>query len=148
MMNRRSVLKRAIYWIICLFGSLVAGASFSLYPFGLPRKTTRYLPVLPLEEAPRKGVKTVLIPFTVGDKRYERRAFLVATDGSLMALSSQCTHLGCLVNWDANRKEFLCPCHGGRYDVLGRPISGPPPAPLAVLPLKVEGDMIHVGVRI
>jgi len=147
-LNRRSVLKRAVYWMVCLFGAMVAGASVSLYPFGVRRKETRYFPVLPLDEAPGKGVKTVLIPFSIGGKLNERRAFLVATDGGLMALSSQCTHLGCLVNWDANRREFLCPCHGGRYDTLGRPLSGPPPAPLDILPLKIEGGMIHVGVRI
>ena len=147
-MNRRSVLKRAIYWISFLFGGIGLAASISVYPFGARRKRLSFLPVLSVEDAPRKGVRAILVPFTAGGKRNERRAFLVATDQGLMALSSQCTHLGCLVNWDAGRREFLCPCHGGRYDMEGRRLSGPPPAPLEILPLRIEGDMIYVGVRI
>lgn len=46
------------------------------------------------------------------------------------AFSAVCTHLGCLVKWDAPKGEFLCPCHAAVFDKDGRVVSGPPPAPL------------------
>jgi cytochrome b6-f complex iron-sulfur subunit len=62
------------------------------------------------------------------------------------AFSAICTHLGCIVEWDENRQIILCPCHDGRFSPLnGAVISGPPPAPLAELPLSVEGDAIYVS---
>jgi Rieske Fe-S protein len=63
----------------------------------------------------------------------------------LFALSPVCTHLGCLVNWDYNKKEFICPCHGGKYDMEGKVRGGPPPAPLNRLPLEVRDEKVYIG---
>lgn len=64
----------------------------------------------------------------------------------IKAFSAICTHLGCIVEWDQNRQIILCPCHDGRFSPLnGAVISGPPPAPLAQLPVSVEGDAIYVS---
>jgi carotenoid phi-ring synthase / carotenoid chi-ring synthase len=44
------------------------------------------------------------------------------------AISLSCTHQGCKINQVFNsegKKEFLCPCHGARYDAEGHVISGP-----------------------
>ncbi|RME66309.1 MAG: hypothetical protein D6778_04940 [Nitrospirae bacterium] len=68
--------------------------------------------------------------------------------GTLYALSPVCTHLGCLVNWNYLKGEFQCPCHGGRYDIKGRVIGGPPPRPLTRLPLKIEGEKVLVGLKV
>jgi Rieske Fe-S protein len=46
---------------------------------------------------------------------------------NLNVLSSICAHLGCPVRWYAPESEFLCPCHGGLYDINGEHIGGPPP---------------------
>jgi Rieske Fe-S protein len=72
--------------------------------------------------------------------------FLVrnSTDGQVRALSSTCTHLGCRVSWDATSQQLLCPCHGGAYDRTGAVVGGPPPAPLATLTTRVDGDQIFV----
>ncbi len=76
----------------------------------------------------------------------ERRVvFLVKTgDAEVTALSSTCSHLGCRVSWDAEAKALKCPCHGGVFDRTGAVTAGPPPAPLARLPVKVEGDQVLV----
>ena len=145
--ERRSFLKRAVVWGFALISGLAAASLLTLSPIRLKKKTSRFVSVLPIEDVPRLGVKVVRVPRTMGDSVIEQRAFLVATDQGLLALSSQCTHLGCSVNWDGGLKEFVCPCHGGRYDSLGRPKAGPPPAPLAVLPLRVEGGFIQVAVE-
>src|SRR5262249_2896518 len=47
-----------------------------------------------------------------------------------IAISSRCAHLGCPVRWVDAAERFICPCHGGVYDLLGRRVGGPPPRPL------------------
>jgi glycine/D-amino acid oxidase-like deaminating enzyme/nitrite reductase/ring-hydroxylating ferredoxin subunit len=46
-------------------------------------------------------------------------------DGRLHAVSGRCTHLGCLVAWNAAERTWDCPCHGSRYTYQGRVIQGP-----------------------
>lgn len=46
-------------------------------------------------------------------------------EGMLHALSSVCTHMKCIVDWNPAEKTWDCPCHGSRYDALGHVISGP-----------------------
>jgi menaquinol-cytochrome c reductase iron-sulfur subunit len=76
-----------------------------------------------------------------------KNIFLVRTgDSGVIAIDSTCTHLGCGVRWDADEQLIKCPCHGGVYDRMGTVRSGPPPAPLARLTTKVEGDQILVQV--
>jgi len=65
--------------------------------------------------------------------------------GELLALSAVCTHLGCIVQWEKEKKSFLCPCHAGRFSPEGAVISGPPPKPLARLPFVVANGAITVG---
>ncbi len=62
-----------------------------------------------------------------------------------IAFSRVCTHLGCLVDYDAASGMMVCPCHAGRYDLEGTVLSGPPPRPLQKLPVKVEGDHVVIG---
>jgi menaquinol-cytochrome c reductase iron-sulfur subunit len=51
-------------------------------------------------------------------------------DGTVLALSNICSHMQCDVHWDKRLSQFLCPCHGGLYDIKGTNIGGPPPRPL------------------
>lgn len=48
---------------------------------------------------------------------------------SLNVMNSSCAHLGCPVRWTVSegQGEFLCPCHGGIYDINGGYVGGPPP---------------------
>jgi len=46
-------------------------------------------------------------------------------DGRLHAVSGRCTHLGCLVAWNAAERTWDCPCHGSRYTYDGQVIQGP-----------------------
>ncbi len=56
---------------------------------------------------------------------------VIRTPQGFRAFSAVCTHLGCIVGWDAERRVITCPCHGGVFDSNGRVTSGPPPRPLA-----------------
>jgi Rieske Fe-S protein len=45
----------------------------------------------------------------------------------LNVLSNSCAHLGCPVRWNSEKQLYLCPCHGGLYDINGGWVGGPPP---------------------
>ncbi|MFI2506386.1 FAD-dependent oxidoreductase [Streptomyces sp. NPDC018972] len=51
-------------------------------------------------------------------------------DGTLHAVSARCTHLGCLVDFNAAERAWECPCHGSRFDTDGKVIQGPATRPL------------------
>jgi cytochrome b6-f complex iron-sulfur subunit len=56
---------------------------------------------------------------------------VVRTPQGFRAYSAICTHLGCIVGWDAQRKLIACPCHAGFFDLNGRVVGGPPPRSLS-----------------
>ncbi|RZK41840.1 MAG: FAD-dependent oxidoreductase [Pedobacter sp.] len=56
----------------------------------------------------------------------EKMAIYKDEDGNVNALSPTCTHAGCIVNFNSVEKSWDCPCHGGRFDLKGNVISGPP----------------------
>ena len=47
-------------------------------------------------------------------------------------LNAVCTHLGCVVPWNASENKFKCPCHGSQYDATGKVVRGPAPRSLAL----------------
>jgi Rieske Fe-S protein len=73
-------------------------------------------------------------------------ALLVNTqEGELVAYSAICTHLACSVHYEADTNTIYCPCHGGRFDLAGNVIAGPPPAPLESYKVEIAGDEIVVS---
>lgn len=46
-------------------------------------------------------------------------------NGKLYAVSPVCTHLGCLLTWNNIDKTWDCPCHGSRFDYMGKNIYEP-----------------------
>lgn len=42
-------------------------------------------------------------------------------------INAVCTHLGCVVPWNAAENKFICPCHGSQYNDQGRVVRGPAP---------------------
>ena len=64
------------------------------------------------------------------------------TAGTFMAFSAVCTHEGCTVTQVSNG-AITCPCHMGQFSVTdGSVLGGPPPSPLAAVPLTVSGGTI------
>jgi Rieske Fe-S protein len=50
--------------------------------------------------------------------------------GQVHERSAVCTHLGCVVQWNALEKTWDCPCHGSRFQVDGHAVNGPAIQPL------------------
>jgi quinol---cytochrome c reductase iron-sulfur subunit, bacillus type len=68
--------------------------------------------------------------------------------GSLyIAISNRCAHLGCPVRWVDAAERFICPCHGGVYDLLGRRVGGPPVRPLDRFYTRVRNGEVELGPR-
>ena len=90
------------------------------------------------EEIPVGGVKRFVTDAVVGFVRH--------TSGGYVALSGACTHMGCLLNWNAGARTFDCPCHGGRFTETGGSAPDSPVAysPLPAITTKVESGMVWV----
>lgn len=65
--------------------------------------------------------------------------------GAVVVRTAVCTHLGCIVQWQKEKSQFLCPCHGGLFGVDGRVLGGPPPKPLEAIPFKISDGVVLVG---
>jgi glycine/D-amino acid oxidase-like deaminating enzyme/nitrite reductase/ring-hydroxylating ferredoxin subunit len=58
-------------------------------------------------------------------------------NGRLHAFSANCTHIGCVVGWNAAEQTFDCPCHGSRFSCRGEVFEGP--ATRDLKPIKRRG---------
>jgi glycine/D-amino acid oxidase-like deaminating enzyme/nitrite reductase/ring-hydroxylating ferredoxin subunit len=58
--------------------------------------------------------------------------------GALHAMTAICPHLKCIVHWNRTETTWDCPCHGSRFDALGKVLNGPSVADLA--PVEPSGD--------
>jgi Rieske Fe-S protein len=65
--------------------------------------------------------------------------------GELKAFSAICTHLACIVQYREDLSHIWCACHNGHFDLTGRNIEGPPPAPLETFVVNVRGDEIVIS---
>ena len=59
-------------------------------------------------------------------------------------MSATCTHLGCQVRWETDKKQFFCPCHGGIFDREGIPRKGPPKEPLHRYRHQVKAGVLEI----
>jgi cytochrome b6-f complex iron-sulfur subunit len=100
------------FWgsVVVWTGSL---ARFTL-PTLLPQETKKLKIGLPAD-FPSGTVKTF----------EEERVVLFSDDKGLFAISTTCTHLGCVVKWTGT--GFDCPCHGSVFNVDGDIKKGPAP---------------------
>ena len=66
-----------------------------------------------------------------------------------IALSSRCMHLGCPVRWVDAAARFICPCHGGVYNIRGLVAGGPPVRPLDRFYTRVNAQtgLVELGPR-
>ena len=62
-------------------------------------------------------------------------------DNEVVAFSQKCTHLGCVVYYEAEEHRWHCPCHEGNFEAeTGDVISGPPLRPLGRIDVEIRDD--------
>lgn len=130
--SRRDFLGTASLGMVVLSAlSLFAGI------FRMSKANVRY------EEATKFKIGTAEnFPVGTVKKLDDKGVFIFSTDDGLHAISSVCTHLGCIVA--VSETGFLCPCHGSKYDENGKVIGGPAPRNLAWLEISrsVDGSLM------
>ena len=62
--------------------------------------------------------------------REENRVFVMRMQNGFRALSSVCTHLGCITRFQSDTRQIACPCHGSHFNLDGEVLAGPAPRPL------------------
>lgn len=65
-------------------------------------------------------------------------------NGSFLALSVNCAHLGCPVRWEEKSSLFMCPCHGGVYYKDGSRAAGPPPRGMFHYDIRVADNQVEI----
>ena len=62
-------------------------------------------------------------------------------------LSSICTHQSCqITGFDTGSEQFICPCHGSRFDVNGKVTQGPAGSPLTKYQTQLNGTQLTIKV--
>lgn len=71
-------------------------------------------------------------------------------DGGFLALSLRCTHLGCSINWEEDKKRFICPCHASAFEINGNVQNPPAPSALDYFPVTIQSGrvMVNVGTKL
>ncbi len=133
-------------WINIALGSgILASIAAFVYP------AIRYIIPPPVSESTSRSVvaaKAGELKNNTGKifKFGSKPALLVRlTDGSYRAFSAVCTHLQCTVQYREDIHEIWCACHNGIYDLEGRNVSGPPPRPLEVFDVHIQGEDVVVS---
>lgn len=138
---RRSFLS----FLIGLFSlGVIGGAGKVLFQYIWPPKKLTGLET----EGGNKVLNIPLSEIEVNSSKKVRFAggtyIVVRTENGVFALSAVCTHLGCLVNWEADAREIVCPCHAARFDLNGNVIGGPAPKPLQ----KIKATIVNGNIEI
>jgi cytochrome b6-f complex iron-sulfur subunit len=117
--SRRGFLNR-VGWLATLgsFGGLTAASARYMFPNVLYEPAKEFK-IGTIDNFP-EGV----------DFLADRRIFVVREKNLIRVVSAVCTHLGCTVNWVAERNRWECPCHGSVFNNEGMVIRGPARRPL------------------
>jgi len=119
----------------------------SLGRHSLIGNTELVVPVLILRRKPEWIIQTEKPGYAMKDTMGAAQRYLKA---EWFVARAFCTHLGCtpsIIDDSTTPVNIVCPCHGGRYDTLGRVLSGPPPKNLYLVPYRfITKDKIRLSV--
>jgi menaquinol-cytochrome c reductase iron-sulfur subunit len=150
--GRRSFLAALLGVGSVFVGALLALPLIRFAIFPLIRRTTELKgsPVGDLSEftsSTEPVMRTIQIEQVDGwRKALSEKAVYVTKDtlGQLRVLTSICPHLGCTVPWNKEKKQFICPCHGGAFAPDGSRIAGPSLRGMDALETSVENGQLLV----
>ena len=81
-----------------------------------------------------------MTPGSVNEDFKPQGVWMIREESRIAALSTICTHLGCIPNWLPNDRKFKCPCHGSGYKPNGINFEGPAPRPLERVKISLAED--------
>ena len=68
-------------------------------------------------------------------------------EGTYEVATAKCTHWGCIVAWDADKKCWSCPCHGSRFAPDGKVLEGPANDPLPIPSHHMEAELLVIELK-
>jgi cytochrome b6-f complex iron-sulfur subunit len=137
--GRRRFLSQAVMGFGMLFGLGTLG--FRFMQFLLPTRADKQ-PETVLIGAETRIPLGDAVPMDLGG----HKILVLKTQDGVAAFSRRCTDLGCLVSWNKEREQFVCPCHQGTFDKNGVNIAGPPPRPLDRFQIVKRGEQLYVNI--
>jgi cytochrome b6-f complex iron-sulfur subunit len=138
--GRRRFLSQAVMGFGLLFG--VGTLGFRFLQFLVPNRRERQAETV-LIGAESKIPVGEAVPMEFGG----HKILVLRTNEGTVAFSRRCTDLGCLVSWNKEREQFVCPCHQGVFDKTGLNIAGPPPRPLDRFNIIKRGEQLYVNIQ-
>jgi len=150
--DRRSFLATALGTIVAGAGALLAipMLRFALYPIFARTAETDWSDVGPVDSFAALSdpvQKMITISQLDGWRQSDSQKPVYVTKdsrGQLAVLSAVCPHLGCQVPWNAEKRQFFCPCHGSVFAPDGNRISGPTPRGLDSLSSTIQDGQLKV----
>lgn len=141
--TRRTILNWMARWVAGL-GLAILGLVAALWSVAAARFFT---PNVTTEPAKRfKAGFPARYPPGYVEQRYRERYGVWIVHGEyrgqrqLYALSTVCTHLGCITIWQEGERRFKCPCHGSVFHADGINVEGPAPRPLPRYAIRIAED--------
>ena len=138
--GRRRFLSQAVMGFGILFG--IGTLGFRFLQFLVPNRKERQAETV-LIGAESKIPLGEAVPMDFGG----HKILVLRTTEGVVAFSRRCTDLGCLVSWNREREQFVCPCHQGTFDKTGLNIAGPPPRPLDRFNIIKRGEQLYVNIQ-
>lgn len=126
----------ARYLVLASAGFAAASVGVAAWTSHLPVVRGPARAIVPARELPPGG--TVLFRYP---EEHDPAILVRLDDGALRAFSQKCTHLGCVVYFEAARDRMVCPCHDGVFAARdGVVLAGPPQRPLARIAVEQRAD--------
>ncbi|MGB9689164.1 ubiquinol-cytochrome c reductase iron-sulfur subunit [Thermogutta sp.] len=139
---------RLLVRVLTVLGSILGvSASYAGVRFLWPRSPQRaddWIPVAPVDQIIPDSVQTAWLN-TLGvyvvrqsEEQGER----------IVVLKASCTHLGCMTQWDAGLRQFVCPCHGSAFGKEGHRLRGPARRALERCAVDLVDGILLVNTRL
>ena len=136
--SRRNFLTQVISgWIFLFVLPIIYAMIEYIIPPHIREKIFQSINVGKMEDIPQNGAKII---------KFNKKAVILVRNehNQIRALSAVCTHLGCIVEYKPDQRNFKCNCHGSVFDLSGKNIAGPAPAPLQPYRVELKQDDIII----
>ncbi len=102
----------------------------------------------PADEVTEDGYLKVVGPASLleeqGQVLTDKVLIVKDAEGATVGVSPFCTHRYCVLNWDAENQEFVCPCHLSNFDIEGKVTAGPATEDLLLFNVRVTDNVFEI----